>query len=123
MNWYLGVIKKYTVFSGRARRKEFWMYSLISWIFCIILMCFETFVRTILNIYPDGYILSVPFYLILVLLPGMAVSVRRLHDIDRSGWKLIWALVPGGFLVLFAFFLQKGNIDSNQYGSDPKTEG
>ncbi len=122
MNWYLGVIKNYAVFNGRARRKEFWLYNLIKWLICIALVYIEALARTILNMNTDGYLLLVPLYLATVLLPSMAVSVRRLHDINRSGWKLLWALLPGGIFVLLSFYLQKGNMDSNKYGPNPKIE-
>lgn len=77
MNWYLTVLKKYAVFSGRARRKEYWMFFL-----------FNTIIFLILAPIYDNHFGFVLFFLysLAVLIPGLAVSVRRLHDVGKSGW-------------------------------------
>jgi len=88
MNWYLTVLKKYAVFSGRARRKEYWMFTLFNMIFAIVAM----FLDNILGIAIDGLRYGPIFmlYVVAVLIPGLAVSVRRLHDVGKSGWMLLY---------------------------------
>lgn len=113
MNWYLEVLKKYAVFSGRARRKEYWMFFLFNLIIALVLGFIEGLAGG------PGVIGSL--YSLAVLIPGIAVSVRRLHDTDRSGWWLLIAFVPLiGFIVLLLFMVQEGQTRENEYGSDPK---
>ncbi len=114
MNWYVAVLKKYTEFSGRAHRQEYWMFVL----FNIIISLAIAFVEQIAGI--PG-IVSV-LYTLGVLLPSIAVGIRRLHDTGRSGWWLLIALVPIlGAIVLLVFFVQDSRPGSNQFGPNPKT--
>ena len=118
MNWYLKALKKYAVFSGRARRKEYWMFSL----FNIIIVLALAFVEGITGVAPqsDQSILAV-VYLFAALLPGLAVTVRRLHDTGRTGWWLLISLVPIiGSLVLLVFMVQDSQQSENRYGPNPK---
>ncbi|MDZ4654996.1 MAG: DUF805 domain-containing protein [Coriobacteriia bacterium] len=111
MSWYLGVWKKYATFGGRARRKEYWMFYLFNIIFGFVL----SFTDSMLGLTNEGG--SGPLYGLYglaVLLPAIAVGVRRMHDTDRSGW---WLLVPIANLV---FLVSEGTQGPNQYGSDPK---
>lgn len=118
MNWYLDVLKKYCVFQGRARRKEYWMFTLFNVLIYIALMIIEG----ILGIGGEGGlgILTI-LYSLMVLLPSLGVSVRRLHDTGRSGWWLLISLVPliGG-IVLLVFLILDSQPGANQYGSNPK---
>ena len=119
MNWYLEVLKKYAVFSGRARRKEYWYFVLFNVIIGFVLGLIEG----ALGLFPDSpqSILS-SLYSLAVLLPGIGVSIRRLHDTSRSGWWLLIALVPIiGAIVLLVFMVQDSATDENQYGPNPKT--
>ncbi|MFF4874141.1 DUF805 domain-containing protein [Streptomyces sp. NPDC003444] len=112
MNWYLDVLKKYAVFSGRARRKEFWMFQLFNIIAVIILSILDS----ILGI----QILSL-VYTLAVFLPSLGVSVRRLHDTGRSGWWILIALVPlVGGIILLVFNCLEGEQQQNAYGPNPK---
>jgi uncharacterized membrane protein YhaH (DUF805 family) len=96
MNWYLEVLKKYAVFNGRARRKEYWMFFLFNTIIIVVVGFVEGLVGS-----PDVIVL---LYSLATLIPGIAVSVRRLHDIGRSGWWLLIAFVPLiGAIVLLVF--------------------
>jgi uncharacterized membrane protein YhaH (DUF805 family) len=114
MNWYLEVLKKYAVFDGRARRKEYWMFSLFNIIIALILGLGE------LSAGSDQNVL-VALYALAVLLPGLAVGVRRLHDTGRSGWWLFIAFVPIiGAIVLLVFMVQDSQPGENQYGPNPK---
>ena len=118
MNWYLDVLKKYAVFSGRARRKEYWMFVLVNVIITFVLGFIDGIVGTTLG--NDMGLLST-LYTVAVLLPSLAVGVRRLHDTGRSGWWLLIALVPIiGAIVLLVFWVQDSQAGDNQYGPNPK---
>ena len=120
MNWYLEVLKKYAVFSGRARRKEYWYFVLFNILFAIL----AGVIDGVLGTYdPDAGIgLVGVIYSLAVLLPGIAVSVRRLHDTDRSGWWLLIALIPLiGPLILLIFFVQGSEPRENRFGDSPVT--
>ncbi|OBX04754.1 membrane protein [Gallibacterium genomosp. 3] len=119
MNWYLLTIKKYAVFQGRARRKEFWMFVLFNILFSFILGVVDALIGTY-NWQSDTGLLS-SIYSLFVILPNLAVTTRRLHDINRSGWWQLLYLIPIiGWLVLLYFFVSKGNIGANRFGEDPK---
>ncbi|WP_319574613.1 DUF805 domain-containing protein [uncultured Desulfobacter sp.] len=113
MNWYLEVLKKYAVFSGRARRKEYWMFFLFNIIITIVLGVIDGIISE------QGVISSL--YSLAVLIPGIAVTVRRLHDIGRNGWWFFLALVPIiGTIVLIVFMVKDSQPGENQYGQNPK---
>ena len=114
MQWYLAVLKNYVGFSGRARRKEYWMFTLINAI-----------VGAIINVIQLILGLEFPFlsliYLAATIIPVIALCVRRLHDTDRSGaWALLYLVPIIGWLVLFVFACLEGNSGSHRYGNDPK---
>ncbi|APE19753.1 MULTISPECIES: DUF805 domain-containing protein [Streptomyces] len=112
MNWYLEVLKKYVVFNGRARRKEFWMFELINVIISIVL--------TVVDLSLDMQLLST-IYSLGIFLPSLAVTVRRLHDTGRSGWWVLIGLVPlVGFIVLLIFACTEGDQHENEHGPNPK---
>ena len=113
MEWYLKVLKEhYADFNGRARRKEFWMFALINFIITIILALIGNMI--------DFYWLST-IYSLAVLVPSLAVTVRRLHDIGKSGWWWLIGFVPlVGFIVLIVFAVMDSQPGSNQYGPNPK---
>jgi uncharacterized membrane protein YhaH (DUF805 family) len=112
MNWYLDVIKKYAVFTGRARRKEYWMYTLFYVIGFVVLSILEGVVGL------PGVLSSV--YSLGLLLPSIGVGIRRLHDINRTGWWMLLALTCIGSIVLIVFFIQDGTPGENKYGPNPK---
>ena len=119
MNWYLEVLKKYAVFSGRARRKEYWYFFLFNIIILLVLSFIDGMTGTF--IYEAGLGLLGGIYALAVLIPGIAVAVRRLHDTDRSGWWLLVGLIPVfGTIALLVFMLQDGKLGENQYGANPK---
>jgi len=118
MNWYLSTLKKYAVFRGRAQRKEYWMFFLYNMIIFFLLGVIEA----IVGISPelDESILA-SIYALLLLLPSLAVGVRRLHDIGKSGWWMLLALIPViGTIILVFFFIKDGDMGTNQYGPNPK---
>jgi len=105
MNWYLKVLNQYMDFNGRARRKEYWMFTLYSAIISILLNILGATLKTTL--------LST-LYSFAVMIPSLAVGVRRMHDVGKSGWFLI---IP-----FYNIFLActEGDQGSNEYGPDPK---
>lgn len=110
MNYYLDVLKKYTQFSGRARRKEFWMFSLVSLIIYFALSFIGSFIW---GESPMAGSLGGIYYLG-VIIPSIAVSIRRMHDVGKSGWFI---LIPIYNLVLYC---RNGAQGENEYGPDPK---
>lgn len=125
MKWYLKVLKQYTDFHGRARRKEYWMYFLFNLIFSYAL-CFLSVLFFLLEISPLGLIfLILTFaYELGVFLPGLAVCVRRLHDIGKSGWYILISLIPFvGGIILLVWMCTDSVTGSNQWGENPKANG
>jgi uncharacterized membrane protein YhaH (DUF805 family) len=119
MNWYLEVLKKYAVFSGRARRKEYWYFTLFSTLISLALALIDSQLGTFNSEAGTGLLGGL--YSLAVLIPGIAVSVRRLHDTDHSGWWLFLALVPCiGAIVLFVFTVTDSTPGTNEYGPSPK---
>ncbi len=111
MYWYLTVLKKYAVFSGRARRKEYWMFVLFNFIIGFILGVIEGI--TGINPGSNAGILG-SIYTLAILIPSIAVAVRRMHDVGKSGW---FVLIPIYSLILTVIEGDKGN---NRFGPDPK---
>jgi len=111
MHWYLKALKQYAVFSGRARRSEYWFFALFSFLISLVLM--------ILDVVAGIGFLGL-LYSLATLLPGLGVTIRRLHDTGRSGWWLLIGLVPLGFIVLIVFAVQDSQPNANQYGANPK---
>lgn len=121
MNWYLDVLKKYAVFGGRARRKEYWFFALFNVIATIILAFVDSALGTF-NMETGVGILGM-IYALAVLLPAIGVAIRRLHDTGRSGWWLLLAFLPLiGAIVLIIFFVMDSSPGENEYGTNPKGE-
>jgi uncharacterized membrane protein YhaH (DUF805 family) len=118
MQWYIDVLKKYVAFDGRARRKEFWMFTLFSVIISLILAIIDKVVGLDFNGGRSGVLQSI--YGLAVLLPTLSVSWRRLHDTNRSGWWMLLYLTCIGIIVLIVFWALEGNAGDNKYGPDPK---
>jgi uncharacterized membrane protein YhaH (DUF805 family) len=113
MNWYLAVLKNYAGFTGRARRTEYWMFFLVNFIIGVVLDIIGIFIRL-------GAIVGA-LYGLAVLIPGLAVGVRRLHDTGRSGWWLLIAVIPVvGAIILIVFLATEGEPGENAYGPNPK---
>ncbi len=124
MNWYLKVLKQYADFNGRARRKEYWMFVLFNILISMGLMLFvgigaASESTTMVVIFYSLYAL----YSLAVLLPTIAVTVRRLHDINKSGAYFFIVFIPliGGIWLL-VLMATEGTQGENQYGPDPKSE-
>lgn len=126
MQWYLKVLKQYADFSGRARRTEFWMFTLINVLISVVLGIVDSAIGTTIA-YNNGVVSFTTFgllgglYSLAVLIPSLAVTVRRLHDIDRSGWWILIGLIPlVGAIVLLVFACLEGTRGPNRHGMDPK---
>ena len=119
MSYYLEALKKYAVFSGRSRRAEFWYFVLFNLIVAIVLSLIDRLIGTFSGASNIGILSGI--YSLAVLIPTLALWVRRLHDIDRTGWWVLINLIPLiGTIVLLVFALTPGTPGSNQYGPDPK---
>lgn len=119
MNWYLGVLKRYADFGGRARRKEFWHFALANTLIFVALAVVDVWADLVHR--PSGFGFLSGFYSIGVLVPAVAVAVRRLHDTGRSAWWLAIAFIPlAGAFVLLYFYVQDSLPGGNRYGPNPK---
>lgn len=113
MHWYLDVIKNYVGFSGRATRTEYWMFVLVNFIVSLIAMLIDYVLGSWRIIY---YL-----YTLAIFLPSLAVLVRRLHDIGRTGWWMLIVLVPLlGWIVLIIYACTDSQDRENAYGPNPK---
>jgi uncharacterized membrane protein YhaH (DUF805 family) len=127
MSWYLEVLRKYAQFSGRARRKEYWFFALFNVLVAvaITLLSIGVVLLTVGRGDTASTLIFIPviLYWFAILVPAIAVTVRRLHDTGRSGWWYFVAFVPfvGGFILLI-FTLMEGTPGPNMYGSSPKSE-
>ena len=118
MNYYTEVLKKYAVFTGRARRAEYWYYALFTVIIALVLYGLAALFRGSV-----GGLFSVlgGVYGIATLLPGIGVTVRRLHDTGRSGWWILIDFVPFvGWIVLLVFMCMDSQPGENKWGPNPK---
>ncbi len=112
MNWYVRALENYAVFSGRARRSEFWYFGLFSMLIQLGLGLFDHFL---------GRRLLETLYGLAIIIPSIAVTTRRLHDTDRSGWWQLLILIPLiGWIVLIVFESQDSQPSPNRFGANPK---
>lgn len=112
--WYVKVLKQYTDFSGRARRREYWMFILANFIVCFVLGIISALIPKV------GAVIQ-GLYSVAVLIPTLAVGVRRLHDTGKSGWYLLVSLIPlVGGIWLLVLLCQDSQAGANQWGENPK---
>ncbi|MBN2890847.1 MAG: DUF805 domain-containing protein [Bacteroidales bacterium] len=114
MDWYKQVVlKKYADFNGRASRPEFWYFVLANFLVGFIL----GFIKI------GGYPIFSSIYSLAVLVPGLAVGARRLQDLGKSGWYLLFGLIPiAGAIILIVWFATEGEQQENSYGAVPSKE-
>lgn len=129
MSYYLKVLKNYVNFKGRARRKEYWMFVLFNMIAAIIAMILDNVFHTGFTMdvqgmeVPLGYGWIYCIYALAIILPSLAVFVRRMHDIGKSGWWFFITLIPlVGAIWMLVLLCKAGDVGDNNYGSDPKLE-
>ena len=125
MEWYLKVIRNYAGFSGRARRKEYWIFALFN---MIIIFGLNFLAGIVMGASEDGGMMATSFlgglYGLAVFLPSLAVIVRRLHDTGKSGWYYLWIFVPLiGLILVFIALVKDSDPGENKYGPNPKMEG
>ena len=119
MKWFKLALGKYATFTGRAQRAEFWYFILFFWLITIGLITIDNLVGSANYEFGTG-LLSGIFWLA-TFIPGIAVSVRRLHDTNRSGWWLLLDLIPFiGGIILFVWFVRDGTPGDNRFGANPK---
>lgn len=111
MNEYTAAFKNYAVFSGRASRRDYWMFALINAVVYVALWIVDMVVGT--------FGLLAGLYALAALLPSLALATRRLHDTDRSGWLQLISFIPIAGLVLVFFLAEQGKPGDNKYGPDP----
>ena len=131
MKWYLKALKQYADFSGRARRTEYWMFVLFNFIFSIVAMGLDVLLGLSFGgndeygstvFVPYGFIYVI--YALAMLIPGLAVGVRRLHDVGKSGWMMLIVLIPLiGPIWLLVLYFTDSQDGSNKWGDNPKSDG
>lgn len=119
MKWYLKVLKQYADFSGRARRMEYWMFTLFNIIFAVGAMILDNVLGLTIGVLPYGIIYFV--YVFALVIPGLAVFVRRLHDVGKSGWMFFIALIPiVGTIWILVLLCMDSQPENNKWGQNPK---
>jgi uncharacterized membrane protein YhaH (DUF805 family) len=112
-NWKLVVLQRYAKFDGRAGRAEFWWFVLANLIISVVLNVISLIIGV-------DYVLS-GLYSLAVLIPSIAVGIRRLHDTDKTGWFLLIGLIPlVGWIILIVFYATPGTPGPNAYGAGPE---
>jgi uncharacterized membrane protein YhaH (DUF805 family) len=120
-------LRRYAEFTGRSRRKEYWMFYLLNVLVALVVGLafvvgyFADMTQGEMDTYLMPLVYLAGLYGLATLIPGLAVTIRRLHDTDRSGWNILWGLLPlvGGFILLY-FYVSDGDHGSNRFGPDPK---
>lgn len=119
MNWYVKCLKQYADFSGRARRKEYWMFVLFNVLIMIVLMVIDAALGLSAGDSALGVMSGI--YSLAVLIPSIAVCVRRLHDVGKSGWYYLLGFIPiVGPIILLVWYCTEGERSTNAWGEDPK---
>jgi uncharacterized membrane protein YhaH (DUF805 family) len=118
MNWYTKVLKQYADFKGRARRREYWMFTLINVLISLLATIIDMMSGT--GSAESGVGLFSTLYTLAVLIPSLAVTFRRLHDIGKSGWWVFIVLVPLIGSIWLIILLATDSTDDNRYGVRPK---
>ena len=124
MKWYLKVMRdNYANYSGRARREEYWMFTLFYFIFFIGLFVFLSILGALLgdDIGVNSGVLILLIFIFAHFIPSLAVTIRRLHDTGKSGWYLLLQLIPYiGALIILIFTVIEGDKNENKWGPNPK---
>tara|TARA_B100001250_G_C19242209_1_gene547038 strand:- start:104 stop:478 length:375 start_codon:yes stop_codon:yes gene_type:complete len=122
MNYYLSAMQNYAEFNGRSRRKEFWMFTLIYTVILIVAMILDSLFGSyyyIGDVEIIGYLELITS--IIHIVPSIAVTIRRLHDINKTGWFFCVILIPlAGIIWYLVMMCTNGTNGENEYGTDPK---
>lgn len=120
MTWFLMALNKYATFSGRSRRKEYWMFTLFSVLISVGMAIIDTLVGTYNAAAGIGLLQGL--FVLAILVPSIALAARRLHDTGRSGWLQLLFIIPLVGIVLWIIWMAKdGDYGVNKYGPNPKT--
>jgi uncharacterized membrane protein YhaH (DUF805 family) len=134
MHWMILPFKRYADFSGRSQRQEFWLFFLFNWMIALPLFIFvgrqseaadkakqAGVIDSSADTLVSGGVAALMLYIVAIIVPSIAVVVRRLHDQDKSGWLALLTFIPYvGSLVLVWFMATDGTAGPNRYGDDPK---
>ena len=121
MEWMLMPVRRYADFSGRSRRKEFWMFQLGIFLIYIAVLILAAILGAISETLSGIVMIIFAIAMLGLIIPSIAVAVRRMHDQDKSGWMLLLGLIPLiGSIILLVFYCTEGTPGPNQYGPDPK---
>ena len=123
MNWYLKVWKQYADFGGRARRRELWFFILFNYIAIFTIAFMSGFIGEFIGIGENFLNFIVGIYVLAVIIPALAVQVRRLHDTGKSGFWILIAFIPLGSIVLLIFYCIQSDPGTNAWGRSPLEEG
>lgn len=119
MYWFLKGFKQYFDFSGRARRREYWMFIVFYIVFYVGVLISDEILGT--GSMSNGTGILSGIYTLVTFIPSLAVTVRRLHDTNRSGWYVLLGLIPViGFIIILIFAVTDSEPGSNEYGPNPK---
>jgi len=124
-NYFIKTIKNSFNFKGRATRKEYWMFQLLGSIFFIVFLFVMIFIAGFIFQVSDKvgvnvFIFNALLSFLLFGLPNITLTIRRFHDLNKSGWWFLWMLLPYiGIFIVWFFMLQRGDINDNQYGESP----
>jgi uncharacterized membrane protein YhaH (DUF805 family) len=121
IGYWRGCYRKYASFGGRARRAEYWWYTLFNVILYAVMVTIGFLVDYLTGGQGVGPGVVIVTYLAATLLPTLAVTCRRMHDTGNSGWWQLLAVVPLASIAVFVFAVLPGNPGTNQYGPDPRT--
>ena len=120
MNWYLKAMNSYATFKGRSTRSEYWYFML----FYILILVMPLILAGFLGLGENGqsimFIIS-GILLLIHIIPSLAVSIRRLHDIDKSGWWYLISFIPYIGAIAIMIMAMIDSKDDNEYGENPKT--
>ena len=128
LDWALLPLKRFADFGGRSRRLEYWSFTLLVWVVMLVLGYFsgmgavwiDPYAAMTAGLFGLGMILFMLICLALIV-PSIAVQVRRFHDQDKSGWFVLLNFIPYvGWLVVLVFMCLEGTRGPNRYGPDPK---
>ncbi|WP_300569479.1 DUF805 domain-containing protein [Flavobacterium sp.] len=115
------MFENYANFSGRARRSEYWYYMLMNGIIILAWAILSAMVSSVSEVFADIFVGVLALYFLIIIIPSFAVIVRRLHDIDKSGWYYLVRFIPiVGSIWLLILFCTEGTNGHNSYGQDPK---
>jgi uncharacterized membrane protein YhaH (DUF805 family) len=122
IGWMLTPLQKYASFSGRARRAEYWWFGLFVLLATIVLTSVDYMLLGADTMDQYGFGPMAGIFSLGILVPSIAVSFRRLHDLDRSAWWVLIGLIPFiGSLILLFWYVQRGTVGDNRFGPDPVT--